>query len=244
MKSFLATLSATLLLFVAACDFNPFSPFSGFDGGQGATLSGRFTQSSAATATTSAYRAQTVLSGLNVNDLEVVVLDEKDAVIGRVEIKDESFTLRGLPESFQIVFENSDGKRIGEPIPFDAVKPNQELDIVVALNGDEVVLIEEKRTGIDHDEIEAEGRLKYLDVVDSMTGSLDVDGYHVLTKPAQTSIRKGNRSLTLDDLSDGDQVHVRGVLNEDGDVLAYEVKLQEELAWIPIGPVALTAFDQ
>ncbi len=228
MKSFLATLSATLLLFVVACDFNPSSPFSGFDGGQGATLSGRFTQSSAATATPSAYRAQTVLSGFNVNDLEVVVLDEKDNEIGRVEIKDESFTLRGLPESFQVVFEDRDGVRFGDPIPFDAVKPNQEVDIVVAVYGDEVVLIEETRTGIDHDEIEAEGRLENLAVMDSMTGSFDVGVYHVVTMPGQTSIRKGNQSLTLLHLNDGDRVHVRGVTNEDGDVLAYEVKLQED----------------
>ena len=123
MKSFLATLSATLLLFVAACDFNPFSPFSGFDGGQGATLSGRFTQSSAATATTSAYRAQTVLSGLNVNDLEVVVLDEKDAVIGRVEIKDESFTLRGLPDPSRSFSRTVTGNVSGSPSPSTRSSP-------------------------------------------------------------------------------------------------------------------------
>jgi hypothetical protein len=60
-----------------------------------------------------------------------------------------------------------------------------------------------------------------------MTGSLEVRGYHVLSRAAETSIRKGNRSLTLQDLEEGDRVHVRGVF-EGQDVLAHEIKLQEE----------------
>jgi len=47
-----------------------------------------------------------------------------------------------------------------------------------------------------------------------MTGSLDVNGYQVLTRAAKTSIQKGNRSLTLEDLRDGDQVHVRACSRE------------------------------
>jgi hypothetical protein len=97
--------------------------------------------------------------------------------------------------------------------------------------GGEVVLIDEKRTGIGHDGsggIEIEGLAH--DIVigsNSMTGSLEVNGYHVLSRAAETSIRKGNRSLTLRDLEDGDRVHVRGVF-EGSDVLAHEIKLQEE----------------
>jgi hypothetical protein len=55
-----------------------------------------------------------------------------------------------------------------------------------------------------------------------------VDGHHVLTRATETSIRKGNRSLTLEDLEEGDQVHVRGVFDGE-DVFAFEIKLQEEV---------------
>jgi hypothetical protein len=96
-----------------------------------------------------------------------------------------------------------------------------------------VVLLEERRTGIDHEGasgIELEGTATNI-VIDSpgdpMTGSLDVNGYHILTRAAETSIRKGNRSLTLKDLDPGDRVHVRGVFEGD-DVFAFEIKLQEE----------------
>jgi hypothetical protein len=130
---------------------------------------------------------------------------------------------------------------LGEPMEFDAVKPNQEIDIVVAIVEGVVVLVEERRTGIDHEGasgIELEGTAQNI-VIDSddpdddpMTGSLDVDvdgdgRHHVVTRAGETSIRKGNRSLTLENLVAGDQVHVRGVF-EDGDVFAYEIKLQEE----------------
>jgi hypothetical protein len=63
---------------------------------------------------------------------------------------------------------------------------------------------------------------------DPMTGSLDVDGQGVTTRAGETSIRKGNRSLTLEDLTPGDRVHVRG-LYEGAEVFAYEIKLQEEV---------------
>ena len=59
-----------------------------------------------------------------------------------------------------------------------------------------------------------------------MTGSLCVDKYHIFTRAGETSIRKGQESMTLADI-DGKQVHVRGVF-EDGDVFAFEIKLQEE----------------
>ena len=116
---------------------------------------------------------------------------------------------------------------------FEGVRPNQEIDIVVAMVNGEVVLVEESRTGIDHEGasgIEIEGAAQGIAIdspSDLMTGSLEVKGYHVLTRAGETSIRKGNRSLTLEDLDDGDQVHVRGVFEGD-DVFAFEIKLQEE----------------
>ena len=55
--------------------------------------------------------------------------------------------------------------------------------------------------------------------------------FRIYTRNAQTSIRKGNRSLTLSQLKAGDQVHVRGVfVVVDGEthVFAHEIKLQDE----------------
>ena len=103
---------------------------------------------------------------------------------------------------------------------------------MVAVVGGEVVLVDEKRTGIDHEGaggIKLEGAAQKIVWVsgDPMTGSLYVDPYDVFTRAGETSIRKGNRSLTLEDLENGDQVHVRGVF-ENGNVFAHEIKLQEE----------------
>lgn len=232
---------ALLVLAIAACDFSPSSPFEGFEESQrqGATLNGRFQQSGSAASSQSValrYNAQrTLASTANSDELTVVavyVYDVDGNEIGSVDVNsDGSFTLRGLPESFTLVFVDANGEPVGEPIDFDGVRPNQEIDIVVAMDGDDVVLLEESRTGIDHqgsNGVELQGTAENI-VIDTppMTGSLDVDGQHVLTRAGETSIRKGNRSLTLEDLENGDQVHVRGVYEGD-DVFAFEIKLQEE----------------
>ncbi len=228
---------AALAFAMAKCDFNPSAPFAGFDGEQGATLNGQFQQSGTATAQRtvgSTYMAQSALgSASDAEALTVIVLDSEGNEIGSIDVKDGAFTLRGLPESFTLVFADENGKPVGEPMDFDGVKPNQEIDIVVAMVDGAVVLIEERRTGIDHEGasgIELEGTAQNI-VIDSpddpMTGSLEVDGYYVVTRAGGTSIRKGNQSLTLKDLDEGDQLHVRGVF-EGEDVFAYEIKLQEE----------------
>ena len=164
--------------------------------------------------------------------LTVVVYDADGNEIGSVDVVDGAFSLRGLPETFVLVFKDENGNALGDPMTFEGVAPNQEVDIVVDLVGGEVVLLEEKRTGIGHqgsDGIEIEGLAQNVtfDGSNAMNGSLDVNGYHVISRAAETSIRKGNRSLTLADLENGDRVHVRGVF-EGGDVLAHEIKLQEE----------------
>jgi hypothetical protein len=54
--------------------------------------------------------------------------------------------------------------------------------------------------------------------------------------PGETTVRRGNTSLTFDELGVGDQVHVKGVFRElrdgqdpaDQEVLAWEIKLQRE----------------
>ncbi len=240
-KSNLVQAAAVVLVFAsAACDFSPSSPFEGFDDAQqqGARLNGRFEGLGATAASQqsvpSGYNAQRTAPASSSDALtatEVIVYAADGSEIASVDVDDDgSFTLRGLPESFTLVFVDASGNQVGAAMEFEGVRPNQEIDIVVAMVNGEVVLLEESRTGIDHDGIEIEGTASGI-VIDSppdlMTGSLDVNDYHILTRAAETSIRKGNRSLTLEDLDDGDRVHVRGVFEGD-DVFAYEIKLQEE----------------
>ena len=235
-RTVLSVLSAALLAFAAAaCDFSPTSPFEGFGGEQGATLNGQFRQPGAARtqlAAGSPLLASTALTATPQGEpVTVIVLDSDGNEIASVNIVNGAFTLRGLPGSFSLRFVDESGSQVGEDMLFEGVKPNQEIDIVVAMRNGSLVLLEERRTGIGHDGasgIEIEGTATNI-VIDSppMTGSLEVNGYHILTRAAETSIRKGNRSLTLEDLSEGDRVHVRGVFEAD-DVFAYEIKLQEE----------------
>ena len=230
-SSLLSVFLATALAFtVAGCDSSPTGPSS--DTG-GATLRGQFRQRSGSGSSQQAadffYRAQTASA---IEPTAVMVLDSNMQEIAIVEIVNGAFTLRGLPESFFLRFLDENGSAIGDDMRFRRVKPNQEIDILVAVRNGSVVLLQERRTGIDHEGangIELEGTATNV-VIDNppdlITGSLDVDGYHVLTRAGQTSIRKGNRSLTLEDIV-GKQVHVRGVL-EGSDVFAQEIKLQDE----------------
>jgi len=236
-RTVLSVFGAALLAFAAAsCDFSPTSPFEGFGGEQGATLNGQFRQPGGGARTQlaagSPLLASTALTATPQGEpVTVIVLDSDGNEIASVNIVNGAFTLRGLPGSFSLRFVDESGSQVGEDMLFEGVKPNQEIDIVVAMRNGSLVLLEERRTGIGHDGasgIEIEGTATNI-VIDSppMTGSLEVNGYHILTRAAETSIRQGNRSLTLEDLSDGDRVHVRGVFEGD-DVFAYEIKLQEE----------------
>jgi len=243
-KTKLSVLAGAVLTFaVAACDFSPSSPFAGFEEEQqqGATLHGEFQQSGVAAVSqqsvAAGYNAQrTLATASNTEELTATAVIVYDAVgneIGSVDIDtDGSFTLRGLPEYFTLVFVDTNGVPVGEPMEFDGVKPNQEIDIVVAMVNGEVVLLEESRTGIDHEgssgiEINGTAEKVVIDAPPNMiTGSLYVNEYHVLTRAGETSIRKGQQSLTLEDIR-GKQVHVRGVF-EGEDVFAFEIKLQEE----------------
>lgn len=225
----------TLMLVGAACDFSPSSPFEGFEnGGEGATLNGRvqgggvaFAPGSRQSAT--GFAAQSALASEELTATKVLIYVD-GVEVGSVEIKDDgSFTIRGLPDAFTLQFVNDNGDMLGSE-DFTGVKPNQEIDIVVAMVGGELRVVEQKRTGIDHEGgagIELEGTAENVTwEPDRVTGSLRVDGYRVITRFGETSIRKGQRSLDLSDVR-GKQVHVRGVFEGD-DVFAYEIKLQEE----------------
>jgi hypothetical protein len=167
----------------------------------------------------------------DVDDLTVSVLDgEKE--VGSVKVENGTFTLRGLPAgSFTLVFKNGTAE-VGRLI-FEDVKVNQQIVIVVELVDGQVKRLEETRNGIGHGDIEIEGAARSIQVGSHpMAGSLEVNGHHIVTRAAETTIRKGNRALTLDDLQEGDQVHVKGEFEEAADgssqVFAREIKLQEE----------------
>ena len=197
-----------------------------FDGGTtGATLNGTF-QGSASTLRTSRAADEDNLM------VKVLVAGKE---IARVDVVNGRFTLRGLPESFTLQFWDGD-LQVGEE-KFDSVKANQELDVLLSYDGSSVTVLDIKRTGIDHqpgDGIELQGSASNIDADEPMpewTGSLEVDGYRIGTRAAQTSIREGNRNRTLEDIRDGNQVHVRGVFEEVNNemwVFAHEIKLQEE----------------
>ena len=57
-----------------------------------------------------------------------------------------------------------------------------------------------------------------------------IDGYTVVARPGDTTIREGNAARTVEDVTVGRRVHVKGVWLSDGGtpqpVLAWEIKLQ------------------
>ena len=66
-----------------------------------------------------------------------------------------SFTLQGLPAGgFTLVFKQ--GATEGGRLSFSEVKPNQQITITIALSGTTVTLVEEKRNGIGHGDLEIE----------------------------------------------------------------------------------------
>ena len=214
-----------LAAFVSACGGSSTSPTdtAPVTASPGVTLSGVFGGPQG-----SSYRAL----GTSVDDLVVVVFDAAGTELTRVDVVGGRFTLRGLPTgSFTVQF--LDGATVVGEETFDAVKVNQQITITLELTNGSVEIVEERRNGIPHGDIEIQGLIDSLEILaDPMTGALEVDGYSIVTRVAETAIRKGGRALTLEDLDVGDQVHIKGEFEaaEDGSsqVFAREVKLQEE----------------
>lgn len=221
--------AALALCATFACNSNPTSPSADFagpssqGGASGATLNGTFQGSR------SAFRASRTDEA---DDLTVIVYDSRDreTEIARVDVVNHRFTLRGLPDSFLLVFMD-EGRDVGDEY-FEGIKVNQELDVLLSYDGTSVEVVEVKRTGIDHqpgDGIEIDGTVTEIGgPTEEFSGTLRVDKYSIGIRTAQTSIRKGNRSIPFEELEVGDQVHVRGVFEDDPWVFAHEIKLQEE----------------
>ena len=163
-------------------------------------------------------------------DLMVRVLEDP-AISVRVA-SEGTFTLRGLPlGTFTLVF-TRDGTVIGTQV-FAGVQPNQEIEITVAVVSGEVVLLDERRTGIGHGDIEIEGTVeKRITVSTSGDSRFQINGKVVIARPGVTAIREGNAARTVNDVTVGRQVHVKGtwVSGSTTDVLASEIKLQDDAA--------------
>jgi hypothetical protein len=175
----------------------------------------------------------------------VVTVLENSAITTTVGA-DGTFSLRGLPPGgFTLVF-TSGGVQLGA-IPFADVKANQEITITVRIDGTAVTVLEERRNGIGHGDLEIEGRVEAVMVLDPSADSVFViDGHTVVARPGQTAIREGNRSRSVNDVAVGRQVHVKGVFMPSADrgsqrVLAEEIKLQGSETGGNPAPSACTA---
>jgi Domain of unknown function (DUF5666) len=153
---------------------------------------------------------------------------------------DGTFTFRGLPTgSFTLVF-TQDGGTLGTAT-FEQVMPNQEITITIELTASGVVVLEERRTGIGHGDIEIEGQVEQVLVLDPAGDSrFVINGKTVVARPGQTAIREGNTARTVNDVTVGRQVHVKGTFMDPEPgvtpVLASEIKLQGPEASPSPGP--------
>ncbi len=224
MHTYRSCLRALLLLIpivLAACGGgdNPAAPRSV----QGVSLAGTVIGPSIGSASASSGSSSASAVVLTVSVLE-------DPAIVATVGADGSFTLRGLPEgSFTLVFAQ-DGVTIGSLV-FSQVNANQQITITVQVVGSSVVLIEQRRNGIGHGDLEIEGRVEQVVVLNPVGESrFLIDSHLVVVRPGETAIRKGNRRLGVEDLVVGQRVHVKGVWLpvEAGvqPVQAHEIKLQ------------------
>lgn len=218
-----ASLAAALALALAACGGGGSSSSpTGASPVTGVTLVGNVVDSG------SGLSSLRSLSSVPAGVLTVTV-QENPAITATLG-PDGSFTLRGLPSGgFTLVF-SLDGRVIAT-LAFTDVRPNQEITIRVALDGTTLTLLEQRRNGIGHGDVEIEGLVEQVLALDPAGESRWViDGHTVVARPGETAIREGNRARAVSDVSVGRRVHVKGVwLSADAKgqpVLAQEIMLQ------------------
>jgi hypothetical protein len=216
-RSLLVLLPALVL---AACSGDsPVTPSSA----QSIVLRGSVLGAGSASAAAAASGASAAVDPITVTVLE------NPAIVATVGA-DGSFTLRGLPPgSFTLVF--TQGATNLGTLSFDGVLPNQEITITIDVSTGTVVLVEERRTGIGHGDLEIEGLVESVLVLNSAGESrFLIDGYTVVARPGETTIREGNQARSVEDVTVGRRVHVKGVwLDPEPGVqpfLAHEIKLQ------------------
>jgi Domain of unknown function (DUF5666) len=214
---FAAVLVVAASLF-AACGGNPAAPSE-----DGIVLKGTVVG-------TSAVGVAALSAGAARSTPITVTVQENPAITTTVGA-DGTFTLRGLPEGgFHLVF-SSNGTPLGT-LFFSEVKPNQEITVTIQVTGSTVTLLEDRRNGIGHGDIEIEGQVTAVLVLDPAADSrFTIAGKTVVARPGQTAIREGNKARTVADITVGHQVHVKGVwLPADASgqaVLAQEIMLQD-----------------
>ena len=179
------------------------------------------------------------LVALAAGDLIDVHVQSEPAIKATVGA-DGSFTLRGLPEgSFTLVFTQA-GTVVGT-LTFQEVAANQQITITIQLAEGEVVLVDEDHRGIGHAGVELQGLVQNVVVLDPAADSrFVIAGQSVIARPGVTAIREGITRKTVEDVTVGRQVHVKGTTLEGStDILAYEIKLQNPTTGTT-GPAAPT----
>jgi hypothetical protein len=207
---------AVALAALTACGGNPAAPSA-----EGVVVRGTVIGTATASASSSSRSAALAVI--------TVTVQENPAITATVGA-DGTFTLRGLPEGgFHLVF-SSEGTTLGT-LAFTEVKPNQEITLTVELSGSTIVVVEERRNGIGHGDVEIEGLVSAVLLLNPGGESrFTIDGKTVVARSGETAIREGNSARTVSDVTVGHQVHVKGVwLPQDATgqpVLAHEIKLQ------------------
>lgn len=210
------------LMLVACGGDNPLGPSSTAGLGQGVTVRG--TVLGSASSSSGSVRSL----GASAGTLTVSV--QGNPALSASVGADGVFTLRGLPEgSFTLVF-TRDGTVIGT-VTLDGVKPNQEIVITVVVTAAGVTVVDEQRNGIGHGDLEIEGTVDQVLLLNSGGESrFLIGGRTVVARPGQTAIREGNSSRGVTDVTVGRRVHVKATyLPPEGTlqpVLALEIKLQ------------------
>jgi hypothetical protein len=213
---------------LAACGGSPTAP-----SGAGVSLDGVVVGLAAAASPLHASAGSTASAS------EVTVTCVENPAIVATVGSDGRFTLRGLPDGgFTLVFKEGTGE-LGQ-IGFSEVKPNQQITVTVAVTATGVTVVEEKRNGIGHGDLEIEGLVEQVLCGVPPGGACTapdesrflIDGYTVVAQPGQTTIREGNAARTVADVSVGRRVHVKGTwLPLEGTlqpVLALEILLQDD----------------
>jgi len=210
---------AVALAALTACGGNPAAPSA-----EGVVVRGTVVGAATASASSSSSSAAALA-------VITVTVQENPAITATVGA-DGTFTLRGLPEGgFHLVF-SSGGTPLGT-LAFTEVKPNQEITLTVELSGSTVIIVEERRNGIGHGDVEIEGLVGAVLLLNPAGESrFTIDGKTVVARPGETAIREGNRARTVSDVTVGHRVHVKGTwlpVEPGGQpVLAQEIKLQDD----------------
>jgi uncharacterized protein YndB with AHSA1/START domain len=134
------------------------------------------------------------------------------------------FILRGLTPGLHTLDFTRGSQNLGR-IVFDQVVSGQHVAIEVRVIDDDAVLVAEDRRGADNTGVEVLGTVENILTV-STTGDsrFVVASRSILARPAATIVRDARNRGSVENLSLGRAVRVRGA-NIAAEVLAYEVKL-------------------